>query len=58
MERRQMEERTILVRQIARRLRNISDETDQQQSTLSLFVSIKRRFVTIFYSFMSRYYLT
>ncbi|CAF5123398.1 unnamed protein product, partial [Rotaria magnacalcarata] len=30
-----MEERKILVRQIARRLRNISDEIDQQQSALS-----------------------
>lgn len=55
MERRQMENRAKMVRQIAQCLRDISDEIDQKQSAMSFLRSIKRRFITIFYSFIYSY---
>ena len=50
-----MEERKILLRQIARRLRDISDEIDKKQLKLSLLTSIKRRVGTIFYLIISSF---
>ncbi len=44
-----MEERKLLLRHVAQRLRDISDEIDQKQLKLSFLTSVKRHFGIVFY---------
>jgi hypothetical protein len=44
-----MEKRQLIRRQIAQRLRDISEEIDQKQLDTSYFTIINQHFVTIFY---------
>jgi hypothetical protein len=49
IERNQMEKRQIILRQIAQRLRDISEEIEQKQLDTSYFTIMNQHFVTIFY---------